>query len=116
MSEDNIASAEAYYRAFNDKDLAGIARRLHPDVQFVAPFGESSGRATVLEAAKRLLGILKSIEIRARFGSGDQVMLAYDLVYGEPAQVCHAAVLMNFQDGLIARIELFYDARPFGNL
>lgn len=116
MAGSTVASAEAYYEAFNAKDLAGIAAHLHPDVQFVAPMGESSGKAAVLEAAKRLLGIIKSIKIRARFGSRDQAMLACDLYYGEPVGVCRTAVLMNFKEGLIARIELFYDARPFGNL
>jgi hypothetical protein len=116
MPDHNVAVAEGYYRAFNDKDLAGIARHLHADVQFVAPMGESSGKGAVLEAAKRLLGVMKRIEIRAKFGSGDQVMLAYDLTYGEPVALCRAAALISFKDGLIARLELFYDARPFGNL
>ena len=116
MTENNVASAESYYEAFNEKDISGMGRHLHPEVQFVAPMGESSGKESVLEAARRLLGTIKSIKVRAKFGSGDQVMLAYDLYYGEPVAVCRTAVLMKFRDGLIAHIELFYDARPFGNL
>jgi hypothetical protein len=116
MTDQNITFAEAYYKAYNDKDLKAIARHLCPDVQLVAPMGESSGREAVLEAAKRFLTIINSVEIRARFGSGDQVMLAYDLNYGKPAAICRTAVLMTFKEGLIARLELFYDARPFGNL
>jgi ketosteroid isomerase-like protein len=116
MSEINIASADAYYKAFNEKDPAGIAKQLHPDVQFVAPMGNLSGREAVVEAAKRLLGVMKSIKIREKFSSGDQVMLVYDLYYGEAGAICPSAVLMNFRDGLIIRTELFYDARPFGNL
>jgi hypothetical protein len=116
MTTNNIDSALAYYKAFNNRDLPGIAQHLHPNVLFVTAMGESSGKEAVLEAAKRLLTIIKCIKIRAKFGSGDQVMLAYDLHYGEPEAVCCAAVLMNFKDDLIAHIELFYDARPFGNL
>jgi SnoaL-like domain len=116
VTDTNVAFAEAYYKSYNEKDLTAIARHLHPAVQLVAPMGKSLGKDAVLEAVKRLLGIVKSIEIRAKFGSGDQVMLAYDLSYGEPAKVCPTAVLMSFKDGLIVRIELFYDARPFGNL
>ncbi len=78
--------------------------------------GELSGKAAVLEAAKRLLGVMNRITIRARFGRGDQVMLVYDLSYGQQSALCPTAVLMSFEAGLIARIELFYDARPFGNL
>jgi ketosteroid isomerase-like protein len=116
MNDNNIATAEAFYNAFNNNDLAGIEERLHPEVQYVAPMGELSGREAVLVAAKRLLTTMKSIKIRARFSSGDQVMLVYDLYYGETGAVCPSAVLMNFKDGLIVRNELFYDARPFGNL
>jgi hypothetical protein len=116
MIEHHVALAESYYAAFNDKDLSAIKRHLHPEVRFISPMGESSGRDSVLEAAGRLIGIIKSIKVRAKFGAGDQVMLAYDLYYGERAAICRAAVLMNFKDGLIARLELFYDARPFGNL
>jgi ketosteroid isomerase-like protein len=116
MVEDNIAFAKSYYNAFNNKDIEAIARHLHPDVHFVAPMGESTGIDDLLGAATRLIGVLKSITIRASFGAGDQVMLAYDLNYGEPIGICRVAVLMNFKEGLIARIELFYDARPFGNL
>jgi len=116
MTESNVASAEAYYNAFNNKDISGIASRLHPEVQFVAPMGNLSGKEAVVEAAKRLLSVMKNIKIRAKFSSGDQVMLVYDLYYGEAGAICPSAVLMNFKDGFIARTELFYDARPFGNL
>lgn len=116
MTDQKITFAEAYYKAHNDKDLKAIARHLCPDVQLVAPMWEASGREAVLEAAKRFLTIIDSVEIRARFESGDQVMLAYDLNYGKPAAICRTAVLMTFTEGLIARLELFYDTRPFGSL
>jgi hypothetical protein len=40
-------------------------------------------------------------------------MVAYDVDFGEPIGICRSAVMMTFNDGLITRIELFYDARPF---
>jgi hypothetical protein len=55
----------------------------------------------------------KSITIRAKFGSGDEVMLAYDFDFLAPINILHAAVLMQFREGLIAKIELFFDGRPF---
>ena len=116
MNNDNIVSALAYYKAFEDKDLQSIAKHLHPDVQFVAPMGESKGRDAVVEAAKRLVSLIKSIDVRAKFASGDQVALIYDMHLTAPVDVCPTAVLMTFKDGLIARTELYYDARPFGNL
>jgi ketosteroid isomerase-like protein len=111
--ERNVASAEAYYKAMNDKDLAGVARHLHPDVRFIGPLAELTGKQAVLEAAERFATLIKSLKVRAKFGSEDQAMLTNDADFGEPIGVCRTAVLMTFNKGLIARIELFYDARPF---
>jgi len=112
-AERNVASGEAYYKAMNDKDLSGMARHLHPDVRVVSPLDALTGKEAVLEAAKRLFNAIKSIKVHAKFGSGDQAMLTYDMDCAEPVGVCRTAALMTFKDGLIARNELFFDARPF---
>lgn len=116
MADTNISVALAYYKAFENKDVETITKILHHDVEFIAPMGNSKGREAVVEAAKRLLPLIKSIDVRAKFGSGDQVMLVYDLNLTAPVDRCPSAVLMTIKDGMIRRTELFYDARPFGNL
>ncbi len=115
MADPNTSVALAYYKAFENKDLDTIADILHPDVEFIAPIGIIKGRAAVVEAAKRLLPLLKSINVRAEFSSGDQAMLVYDMNLSAPVEKCPAAVLMTIREGMIVRTELFYDARPFGN-
>jgi ketosteroid isomerase-like protein len=114
MPEKNVASAVAYYKAMSDRDLPGMARHLHSDVRLVTPMEELTGKEAVLEAAKRLLPLIQSIEIHAKFGSEDQAMLTYDMNFRTPIGVCRAAALMTFKDGLIVRNEIFFDARPFG--
>jgi ketosteroid isomerase-like protein len=109
----NVASAEAYYQAMNDKDLASVATHLHPDVRFMAPLADLTGKEAVLEAAKRFVNLTKSLRVRAKFGSDDKAMLTYDVDFGEPIGICRTAALMTFERSLIVRIELFYDARPF---
>ena len=79
MTEKNVASAVAYYKAMADKDLTGMARHLHPDVRLVTPMEELTGKEAVLEAAKRLLPLINSIKVHAKFGSEDQAMLTYDM-------------------------------------
>ena len=101
----NLASAEAYYNAMNDRDLAGVAIHLHPDVRFVGPMAELAGKEAVLEAAQRFVTLIKSLRVRAKFGSDAAAMLVYDVDFGEPIGICRTAVLMTFK--------LFYDARPF---
>jgi SnoaL-like protein len=112
-AERNVASAEAYYKAMNDKDLAGVGRHLHPDVEFIGPWATLTGKEAVLEAAKRFVSFTKGIRIRAEFGSETQAMLTYDADFGEPIGICRTALLMTFKADLIERMELFYDARPF---
>jgi hypothetical protein len=113
VTEKNVACAVAYYTAMADKDLTGMARRLHPDIQLVTPMEELDGQKTVLEAAKRLLPLIDSIKVHAKFGSKDQAMLTYDMDFVVPIGVCRAAALMTFEAGLITRNEIFFDARPF---
>lgn len=112
-AEKNVAIAEAYYRAMNNKDVSGIAECLHPDIQFVSPMATLSGKDAVLEAAKRFMSLVKRITIHAKVSSADRVMLTYDGDFGEPIGICRTAVFMTFKDHLIARLELFFDARPF---
>ena len=48
-------------------------------------------------------------------GSDDKVMLVIDLDCPAPIGLFRAAALMAFEDNLIIRNELFYDARPLMN-
>lgn len=115
-ADKSAALAEAYYKALNDKNLSEVGRYLHPQIQFVSPMAELSGQPSALEAMKRFAGMARSIKIRAKFGNENQAMVAYDVDFGEPIGMCRSATLMTFHDGLIARIETFYDARPFEHL
>lgn len=57
MSKKNMIIAESYYKAMGDKDLEGIAKYLHPDVQFIAPLAKMTGKNAVLEAVKRFFSL-----------------------------------------------------------
>lgn len=114
MSTKNIAIAKAYYKALNDKNIAAAEQYLHPEIHFISPLTNITGKELVLNAVKGYMTVLKSLTVRTACGSDDQVMLVYDYdVVFAPTDTLHAAVLMNFKDNLIIRIELFFDARPF---
>lgn len=113
MSEKNIASAVAYYQAMNNKDLSVIEKYLHPEVRLIGPMADITGKDVVFNSVKHFLSIFNKLTIRAQFGTGDRVMLAYDLDCPAPIGLFRGAVLLTFQEGLIIRYELFYDARPF---
>ncbi|ETZ04424.1 MULTISPECIES: nuclear transport factor 2 family protein [Holospora] len=110
---DNLNLAESYYNAMLAKDFDKMASYLHDNVHFIGPLAEMHGKDAVVTAAKNFGGILQDIQIRSRFADGDQIMFAYDMVVPAPIGKFRAAVLMEFTDRLISKIELFYDASPF---
>lgn len=113
MSKDNVAVAEAYYTAMGEKNFSGMEKYLHPNVQFSSPLGELKGREAVLEGAKKFVSFVNRLTIRAKFGAGDQAVLIIDSDCAAPIGNFPAASLLTFQEGLIAKIELILDARPF---
>ena len=78
MLETNLITVEAYYRAMNDKDLPSLEQYLHPNVRFIGPMAETRGKEALLGAAKKFMPLFNSLTIRAKFSSGNQVMLVYD--------------------------------------
>jgi hypothetical protein len=111
-ASDNLAIAESYYNAMLAKDFDKMAGYLHDNVHFVGPLAEMQGKEAVVSAAKNFGGILQDIQIRSRFAAGDQIMFAYDMIVPAPIGKFRAAVLMEFTDRLISKIELFYDDSP----
>ena len=111
--ESNLAIVENYYKLFAKKNIEAMAKYLHPDVQFTAPLAKIVGKDLFLKAARKLASLFNTLTIRAKFSTGDQVMLAYDFDFPGPIGKIPTAALLTMQDGLITKIELFYDARPF---
>lgn len=111
--EGNVRTANEYYRAMNEKDLDQVGRLLHPEVELVGPLVSVNGRPAVLDAVNRFQAAVNGITVRSSFGSEDQAALVYDADFGQPIGICRTAVVMSFKDFLIARIELFFDPRPF---
>ena len=113
VADGNVLTAKNYYQAMNEKDLDQVERLLHPEVELVGPLISVSGKPGVLDAANRFQAGVNGITVRSSFGGEDQVALVYDADFGLPIGICRTAVLMSFKDFLIARIELFFDPRPF---
>jgi SnoaL-like domain len=109
----NLSLAESYYNAMLAKDFHKMAGYLHDNVHFIGPLSEMHGKDAVVTAAKNFGGILQDIQIRSRFAAGNQIMFAYDMVVPSPIGKFRAAVCMEFIDGFISKIELFFDASLF---
>ena len=110
---DNVAVMKKYYEMLAKKDVGNLGKYLHADVEFRAPLAKYQGKEAVLEATKGFASFFNTLSIRTCFGSGDQAVLLYDLDFSEPVGKVPTAAVMTFKEGLVAKIELFYDARPF---
>lgn len=106
MSQTNCEIARGYYTALGEKrDVGGY---LASDVEFKSPFSQLVGKESVVELVNGFMPMFKSLKIHSVFASGDEAVVIYDV-----DGTTRAAALMRIQKGLIARIELFFDPRPF---
>jgi len=113
--KDTKAIAVAYYTALGEKNMEELEKYLHPNIQFVDPQEKVIGKEAVLKAAAGFSKIFKTITIQAKFGSEDQAIIVYDVEIPNFAKSLRAASLLSFQDGLISKLELIYDASCFMN-
>ena len=113
METNNLKKAEEYYRFVGDKKVDEIKKYLHADVQLYGPLAVLKGKEAVIAATSNFMNMFKHLAIRAKFSSGDQAMIVYDVDIPGIAKDFPGASLLSFRDGLIARIELFYDGGRF---
>lgn len=72
-----------------------------------------TGKQAFVETLKRFVTFFTALTIRSTFGNENQAMVVYTLDFLEPIGKIETAALLNIENGLITKIELFYDARPF---
>jgi hypothetical protein len=113
METNNLTRAEDYYRLVGEKNVDGIKKYLHADVQFYGPLATLTGKEAVIAATSNFMNAFKSLTIRAKFSAKDQAMVVYDVDVPGIAKDFPGASLLTFRDDLIVRIELFYDGSRF---
>lgn len=114
MRNDTKAAGVAYYKAFGEKNVEKMKEYLHPDIQFSDPQETVIGRESVLKAAQGFTKIFKTLTIRAQFGSENQAMIVCEVEIPSLSKKLQVASLLSFQEGLILKIELFYDSKDLG--
>lgn len=113
MEKSNVALAETYYRLVAEKNIDGIKNYLDPQVEFYGPLATLKGKEAVLGATNNFMKSFKSLAIRAKFEAGDQAMIVYDVDIPGIAKDFPGASLLTFREGMIIRIQLFYDGSRF---
>lgn len=108
--------AEAFYKAFAEKNSEAMEQHLHPDVELQSPLSTLQGKTAYLEAVKSFLPFFNTITIHKTFADGHHAVIVYDMDCADPIGLSRAAAFVTFQDGLIIRNELFHDTTPFQKL
>lgn len=111
MSDSNLSIVLSYYDAINHNDPNLAAKKLADDVKIISPLATKTGKVDVIEALKNICSIVERVTIRSKFSSEDHVMLALDMRFPKPIGILRVASLLKLEQGLIARIEMFYDSQ-----
>ena len=111
MKNQTEAMGIAYYKALGEKNIQKVSEYLHPNIQFTDPQEIVQGKEAVLKAAKGFSEIFKSLTIRSHFGSENQAVIIYEVEIPGLSKKLDAASLLSFNEGLIAKIQLFYDTK-----
>ena len=111
MSEKNLAIAEMYYTAMNNKNFETIEQLIHPDIVFISPLTELKEKSAVLQAVRGFTQAFRSLSIRKKFQKGSNVMLVIDTIFPEPIGYLRTASLLTIKHDQIKKVELFFDTK-----
>jgi hypothetical protein len=105
--------AEEYYTFVGEKNIEAVKKYLHSDVEFYGPLATLKGKEAVVEATCNFMKSFTRLTIRTKFGAQDQAMVVYDVDVPGIAKDFPGASLLTFREGLIVKIQLFYDGSRF---
>ncbi|MBA2369903.1 MAG: nuclear transport factor 2 family protein [Candidatus Protochlamydia sp.] len=113
MAVSNATKAEEYYNLIGEKNVEGLKKCLDHDVEFYSPLATLKGKEAVVGATGNFMNAIASLKIRAKFDSGDQAMIVYDVDFTGIASNFPGASLLTYRNNLIVRIELFHTSSHF---
>jgi len=113
MQKNHADLAFEYYTQVSGKKADEIKKYLHPEVEFSSPLMTLKGRDAVVEATRNFMKAFATLKIRTKLQSDDQAMIVYDSAISGISKSFPGASLLSFRDGLIVKIELFFDASGF---
>jgi hypothetical protein len=113
MTSKALDVAKEFYTKIGEKKFSEVEKLLHENVEFKGPLAVSVGKQAYLTAVQNFGKAFKSSKIREIMGDGDKAILVID--YDMPLPIGHfpSVAYLMVHEGLIRRIELFYDAQHF---
>lgn len=106
------ACAQAYYTYMAAKNIDEVKKYLASEVEFFGPLSTLKGKEAVSDSIAYFMNTFSSLSIRATLGDENQAMVVYEVAFAGMDSVPSVAWL-TFQNRLITRIQLFFDASQF---
>ena len=113
METNSVKCAGEYYELMGKKDVEGVKRYLHDNVEFSGPLSTLKGKEAVAESVAGFMRVFKTLTVKAKFVAEDQAVVIYELDIPGIASDFPSASYLTFQDGLIVKIQLFFDGSKF---
>lgn len=102
--------AERYFIAWQARDERALTEILAEEVTFRGPLGTANGREECIAGLLGMLGIVTSIEVRARVADEHDVITWFEL-HTSVAPPAPTANWSHVEDGRITRIRVAFDPR-----
>ncbi len=113
MTHDRKKLALAYLEAVAKQQYDKLEGLLAPDVRFRGPAMTLTSAAELVTAFKRLAAIHVRSDIKRVFVDGDHVCVIYDFVTDTTAGALPAVEWLQFHEGRISSVDLYYDRLPW---
>jgi hypothetical protein len=105
------ALAEAYFRAWKDRDFDTLRSVLADNATFRGPMGTADGGDECIDGLRGMSQMMTDIVVQKRFVDGADVLTWYDL-HTNQAPPCPTANWMHTENGKITEIRAVFDPRP----
>ena len=109
-SEDPRTVAETYFRAWKERDFAGLRAILADDVGFQGPLATLDNADDCVKGLEGMAQILDDIVVHHVFVDGPDVLTWFDL-HTTVAPPAPTANWQHIEDGKITRIRVAFDPR-----
>ena len=113
MKNDPKTLALAYLDAVSRKDLSRAQELLMPNLEFTGPSGSRSSAQSFIDALKRLAAIHVRNDVKKVFVDGNEACVIYDFVTDTPSGSLPTIEWLQFEEGRIRSINLYYDRVPW---
>jgi ketosteroid isomerase-like protein len=104
---------ERYQRAFGSGDIETARSLLADDLHFKGPIEEFDNADDYIQSVAKLARIVAGTDVKKVLAQGNDVVTIYDLHTNTPAGTSNVAEWATVENGKIAEMRVFFDARPF---